>query len=282
MKLITKHAQGSCTWLNGVYWGRIEAAKRGCVRFSNLDAIGKIGVEALEAEVESDVVYPLLRGRDVKRWGSDRTAYILVPQDPKQPSKGIAQPVFQNKFPKASGYFAKFKHQLESRSGYKKYLKPVGEPYYSLYNIGPYTFAPYKVVWKEQSSELQCAVVSSIDNKVIIPDHKLMLVPFESEIEAHFVCSLLNSSVSRFIVLSYAISTQQSTHILANINIPKYNSKNSIHQDLFRLSKLCHEKVAASIDVTDLEEQIDQLAAELWGLTKQELKDIKESLEELR
>lgn len=34
--------------------------------------------------------------------------------------------------------------------------------------------------------------------------------------------------------------------------------------------------------MSDLEEQIDELAAELWRLTKEELKDIKESLEELR
>lgn len=174
---------GSCTWLNGAYWGRIEAAKRGCVKFSNLDDVGKTEVEAVEAEIESDLVYPLLRGRNVKRWGSDRTAYILVPQDPKQPSKGIAQTVFQSKFPKASAYLSKFKHQLESRSGYKKYLKPVGEPFYSLYNVGPYTFAPYKVVWKEQSSEFECAVVSSVDGKVVFPDHKLMLVPFQDESE---------------------------------------------------------------------------------------------------
>ncbi|MGH2523978.1 MAG: hypothetical protein ACRDH2_15840, partial [Anaerolineales bacterium] len=54
------------------------------------------------------------------------------------------------------------------RSGYKKYLSPAGEPYYAIYNIGPYTFAPYKVVWKEQSTLFQCAVISSDNGKVII------------------------------------------------------------------------------------------------------------------
>ncbi|GEM_PF-3947811 len=36
------------------------------------------------------------------------------------------------------------------------------------------------------------------------------------------------------------------------------------------------------IGVTDLEEHIDELAAELEGLTKKELKDIKESLEGMK
>lgn len=41
-------------------------------------------------------------------------------------------------------------------------------------------------------------------------------------------------------------------------------------------------KVAAGIDVSDLEEQINELAAELWELSKEELKDIIKSLEEMR
>ena len=57
--------------------------------------------------------------------------------------------------------------------------------------------------------------------------------------------------------------------------------ENAIHKELSTLSKLCHEKVASGIDVTDLEEQIDELAAELCGLTQDELKDIKSSLKEL-
>ena len=70
--------------------------------------------------------------------------------------------------------------------------------------------------------------------------------------------------------------------MLENVAIPKFDPKNELHQDLSRLSKQCHEKAAAGIDLCDLEEQIDQFAAELWGLSKEELKDIKDSLEEMR
>ena len=278
-----KARAGSCTWLNGVYWGSVVRAKaKDLVTFSNLNEIGKTDVDGKEAEIEAELVYPLLRGREVGRWISHRTYFIIVPQDLKQPSKGIPLKEMLYKFPKCLDYFEHFKTALANRSGYKKYLTPIGEPFYALYNVGPYTFSPYKVVWKEQSSGFQCAVVSSINGKVIVPDHKLMLVPFENETESHYVCALLNSTISRFIVQSYTISTQQSTHILENIKIPKYDAKNELHQGLTRLSKQCHEKVAIGIDVKDLEDQIDQLAAELWGLSKEELKDIKASLEELR
>lgn len=133
------------------------------------------------------------------------------------------------------------------------------------------TFDCFKVVWKYIAIELTCAVIGShtdarIGEKVVIPDCKLMLVPCDNENEAHYVCAVLNSSISRFIVASYAVGTQLSTHILENIKVPKYDPKNELHQDLSRLSEQCHEKVAIGITVSDFEDQIDELAAELWGV----------------
>jgi SAM-dependent methyltransferase len=270
---------GSCTWLNGVYWGTVKPSKSGLIKFSNLYDEGKIKIESVEEEIEQALVYPLLRGREVERWKSTPDSFIILSQNPKERT-GYELKWMEKHVPKTLAYFNQFKGKLLGRSGYKKYLD--GEPFYSIYNVSENTFSPYKVLWKEQSSEFECTVVSSIDGKVIVPDHKLMLVPFQCEYEAHYVCSLLNSTVSQFIVQAYTISTQQSTHILENIKIPKYDQKNERHQNLSHLSKQCHEKVAGGISVSDLEDQIDELAAELWGLSKEELKDIKESLVEMR
>ncbi len=275
-----KARAGTCTWLNAVYWGEAKPSQSGLVTFSN-SANDDSVVARSEADIESEIVFPLLRGREVIRWLAKPNYFILVPQDSNQPSKGISLSTLERRFKRASEYFKKFEANLTNRSGYKKYLQPTGEPFYSIYNVGQYTFAPYKVVWKEQSSLFQCAVISSQDGKVIIPDHKLMLVPFEDQKEAHFVCALLNSTLAQFVVQAYTISIQQSTHILDNINVPKYDKGNVSHVELSRLSQECHEKVAAGIDVSDLEAQIDELAAELWGLTKDELKEIQESLREM-
>ncbi len=108
-----------------------------------------------------------------------------------------------------------------------------------------------------------------------------MFVPFDTEVEAHYFCSLINCSISSFIITAY-IAWFYSAHVLENIKIPKYNPDNELHVELSRLSKLCHEKTAVGIEVDDLEEQINGLAAELWGLTKDELAEVKDSLEELQ
>lgn len=264
---------------NGIYWINISSEKDGLLIIENLNEIGKKKIKAVRTEIEKELVYPLLRGRDVERWKAVPSAQQIVAQDPKT-RKGYELKWMDENCPKTRDYFMGFEEELRARSAFIKYQED--SALWSQFNIGTYTFAPYKVVWKEQSSEFECAVVSSVDGRVIVPDHKLMLVPFDNEDESHYVCALLASTIARFIVQAYTISTQQSTHILNNIKIPKYVAENETHKDLARLSKQCHEKASAGISVSDLEEQIDELAAELWGLTKEEMKDIRESLEEMR
>lgn len=266
---------------NGIFWVNIIKDIGSELLIENIPEFGRKDVKGISAYVESELVYPLLRGRDISNYYSEPSTNILITHKLDDPSKPIDLATMKAKYPKALSFLNNFESALLSRPLYKKYLEPQGFPFYTIYNIGQYTFAPYKLVWKEQSTLFQSSVISMYHSKVIVPDHKLMLVDFASENEAHFLCSLLNSSISKFIVQAYTISTQQSTHILENVNIPKFDINKALHKALMNLSKLCHERTAAGIQVTDIEEQIDELAAELWGLTKQELKDIKDSLEEL-
>jgi len=263
---------------NGVYWVSVVKSKNGKANIENLFDIGKRKVPSVAMEIEDDFLYPLLRGRDMLRWSSTPSVCILLPHQKDDPAKGYPEKLMSSKFPKTYTYFNdNFRSSLLAR---KSSSVPT-DTFFSIYAVGSYTLAPYKVVWKEQSSELQCAVISSSNGKVIIPDHKLMLVAFENESEAHYVCAALNSTPARFVVISYSINTQLGPNLLENIKVPKYDAKNDLHQNLSRLSKNCHKKVTAGISVCDLEEQIDELAGELWELTNEELKEIKESLAEM-
>lgn len=266
---------------NGVYWVEVKENKGKLSLVENLNEIGRKEVSSRQELVESELLFPLLRGRDVMRWQATPSLQMIVPQNLNEPSKAISLPAMATKYPYALKFFQHFEDVLRNRALFIKYLEPQGDPFYGIYNTGAYTFSPYKVVWKEQSSPFQCAVTSSLDGRIIIPDHKLIVVPFQDEIEAHYVCALLNSSASQFIVQAYTISTQQSTHILSNVKVKKFDINNKLHLELAHTSKKCHDKVTNGIDVSDLETQIDELSAELWGLTKDELKEIQESLREM-
>jgi len=268
---------GTCGWLNGVYWVRIlERLPNGDLLIENLHDVGKIKVEKVQMVIEPDLVYPLLRGRDVQRWRTESSAYIILANRTDKLA-GISEGVMKSKYPKTYTYFKEFEEQLRRRSGFRQYFKPT-DPFWSMYNVGPYTMSPWKVVWQRISNTLKAAVC-----KNIVPDNSLTFVSLGSAAEAFFLSALFNSAPSRLVVISYSVAgtgTWGSPHVLENIAIPKFNLKNSAHQTLANLSQRCHEAAAEGLmeTVAKLEADIDQAAAELWGITNSELRAIQDAL----
>ncbi|MCJ7667422.1 MAG: SAM-dependent DNA methyltransferase, partial [Anaerolineae bacterium] len=274
---------------NGVYWVRVLSKRAdGLIVIENLHDIGKKDIpKAPPVAVEPDLVHQLLRGRDVSRWRATPSVYLLIVQDPDQ-RMGYDENWMKQQFPATYAYLRQFEPVLSARPLYRKYFNSKSAPFYSMYNVSPHTFAPYKIVWKYVSVDLTCAVIGThadpiLGEKTIIPDHRLMLVPLENQDEAHFICALLNSSIANLIVKGYVIGTQISTHILENISIPKYDSHNPLHQELSSLSEGAHELAARGENevLKEVEGEIDRKAAELWGITDKELAEIKHSLAEL-
>jgi hypothetical protein len=196
-------------------------------------------------------------------------------------------------------YKSKLKPYREGKSKKaKKKAKKIAPPFYWLFNVGP-SLAPYKVVWKNiagaitgKATEFTCTVISSINDKflgkkLMIPNVKLMLIPLKKEEEAHYVCSILNSSITSLFVGSYVIETGISTHITANIRIPKFDPTNSLHQKLSQLSQKAHEitrkiyeesREDLKEDLKKIEKEIDNTVAQLYGITNEELEEIKKCL----
>lgn len=270
---------GSCTWLNGVYWVQIlKELQNGKLIIENLHEIGKKHVEKQQTAIERDLVYPLVRGRDVQRWKATPSAYIIIPNRTDKIA-GISEADMKKNYPLTFSYFKAFETQLRQRSGYKLYFKP-SDPFWSIYNVGKYSLSPWKAIWREQTKDFKAVVISSKNSKLIQPDHKLMQVPIENEDEAFYLTGLLCSTPSRLLINSYVITTQVSTHILEYVHIPKYSSANKEHHLLVKLSKKCHS--AAEKDEIHLlekyERKIDDIAAKIWGITNSELITIKAAL----
>ncbi|MBC7109282.1 MAG: hypothetical protein H5T41_10985 [Methanomassiliicoccales archaeon] len=156
-------------------------------------------------------------------------------------------------------------------------------PFYSMFDVGDYTFAPWKVVWPEVGHELEAAVAPLVSDKPVVPDHTLIMIDCGCEEEAHFVCGLLNSTLVRIIVRGYIV-LHPDPHVLDHIRIFKYDPESSVHKALAKSSHEAHE-AAVQGDVArlrEIEERIDQLAAQLWGLTDKELAEIWRNKEENR
>ena len=279
------HAGAYTGGTNAVYWLElIEKQSDGTLLVTNITEGQKRDITKIPlASLEPDLVYPLLRGRDVQRWLAQPSAWILMAQDPEK-RRGIDEKDMQSNYPKTWTYLKQFEASLRQRKarGVSDMVEK-GAPFYTMFAISGYTFAPYKVIWREQATSLTASVVGSHQGKPIIPDHKLMLIECLTASEAHYLCAMLNSNLAVFAAKCYVVETQIDTHIVENIRIPKFDSKNPSHLTLARLSEQAH-KLALANDEKGLklvEDEVDQAAGELWGLTGEELAGIKKSLDEI-
>lgn len=278
---------------NAVFWLQIrEKLGNSLLLGENVTEGAKKKVKQQPVRVESDLVYPLLRGRDVSRWFARPSVHILITHPAAAPKSAYEESDLRTRFPKAYAYLVEHKGLLKRRVRVRK----LGMPWYALGEIGPYTFAPFRVVWREQAQRMTAAVIDKEEtlagDREVIADHKLMLVGSESRDEAHYLCALLGSAPSTITVAAYTVSTQISTHVIENIRIPKFESANTSHKELAALSQRAHELAAKLADhpddedskhrLAETEDQIDRVASELWGLTDAELAEICNALELLR
>ncbi|HSW48920.1 MAG TPA: N-6 DNA methylase, partial [Bryobacteraceae bacterium] len=147
----------------GVFWLEVNrAAPNGLVEVRNRPDLGKKQIPPVIAVIESDLVYPAVRGADLRRWRAAAGVHVLAVQDPATRS-GYSLDLMQREYPRTLEYLMRFRQELLGRALYRKYHQEASHPFYSQFNVSPLTFAPFKVVWKRMASDLAAAVISRWD-----------------------------------------------------------------------------------------------------------------------
>jgi ribosomal protein S15P/S13E len=221
---------------------------------------------------------------------------ILVTQDPKT-RRGIDVAVLKSRLPNTFAYLKRFERQLSTRSGYLKYFRPDTDPFYSVYNVGPESFAPLKTVWKTMGPRIEAAVLEPMAHRALprkVPFHKntVMFIPLTRDDEAHYLAAVLNSAALTFAAKSYSVKGGKgfgATNLLEYVRIPKFLPKERVHTKLAELSQRAHDLASrlvtkpddkeAKRELAQVEDQVDRAAAALWGLTDAELDEIRKALE---
>lgn len=258
---------GSTTWLNGVFWLNVlEVLPNGLLLVENLWDVGKKHVQSVRVAIEPDLVYPLIRGRDVLSWKAEPSASMLLTQNPVNRSP-LSTAEMKTKYPRTYDFLAGFEDELRGRSGYLKYYGGEG-PFWALYNVGAYTLSPWKVGWPEVGTTVRAGVIAPAETgKTPIPDHKVVFVPVESGEEAYYLCGVLNSSLVQALIRGY-VGISISTHVMNNINIPRFSSLDATH--------VAVSEMAASLAEMTVEErrvamgELDRRVGEIWGLADDE------------
>jgi len=105
---------GITTWMNSVFYVKIlQKYPDGKVLIENLGDIGKIKVTIRKAKIEPDLLFPLLRGRDVREWEAKHSEniYIIVTNNINR--KPIPLKKMQREYPLTLAYLSKFEEKLD-------------------------------------------------------------------------------------------------------------------------------------------------------------------------
>ncbi len=181
-----KHLAGTepMTWRSGV--------KHDCSSVMELRRIGNRFKNGLEetVEFESDLLFPLLKSSDI---AADITRassrFMLIPQR----SVGEETDTLRERAPLTWAYLQSHSARLAKR-GSSIYR---GKPAFSVFGVGPYTFAPWKVAISGLYKKLKFSVVGPQENKPVVLDDTCYSLACGTEAQAVFVAGLLNSDIAK-------------------------------------------------------------------------------------
>ncbi len=260
----------------GVFWITIaDVMANGDLLVANRPELGKRRMKHVQERIEPDLVFPAVRGADIRRWCATPGIFVLMAQDPekKQP---YAEADMKRRWPRTYGYLTRFKDVLLSRGS--KTVRQLAErtAFYAMFGIGPYTVAPYKVVWKRMASDLVAAVISQAKTpfgyRLVIPTDTTSLFATDKEDVAHYLCAVLNSTPVREFIRSFSSAGRGfgAPSVMAHVGIPEFDSRNRLHKDLAECSKRLHRiaRQDQGKDAAALEARADQLGRALFGLSR--------------
>jgi hypothetical protein len=274
---------------NGVYWLAVLGKADGGILVQNLAENNRHNLDVLRHVVEPDLLYPLIRWADVARYHAVPSATILLAQDVDSRS-GIDPTLMGRKYPRVLAYLQHFERLLRRRAAYRRYQGT--KAFYSMYNVGPYTVAPIKVVWRRMDRRIRAAVVEEAESPVlgrrpVIPQETCVLIAVDSLAEAHYVSAVLNSAVVDFLVASHSVGGGKgfgTPGILDFLRLRRFDPADRRHRELSALSREAHaaaadcpplpleegrgEGAGGKGTLTGIQRRIDRLSARLWGLER--------------
>ncbi|MCL2625004.1 MAG: SAM-dependent methyltransferase, partial [Planctomycetaceae bacterium] len=259
---------------NGIYWVEIVSSRSNrLVTIRNLAACGKQPLPVIEAEIESELLYPLLRWRDVDRFSAIPSTWSILVQDPTTRT-GWPPEIMEAKYPGTLAYLRKFETQLRNRAAYRKYLPDA--PFYSMYNISRETFAPIKVVWRRMDTRIRAAVVQPLDasrdsafarGRPVIPQETCSMIAVSGLDEAYYLAALLNSETAHRRVAASSVQGGKgfgSPGMLEHLPVKRFDAANETHVLLKQLGQSAAAMPVAAFSNADHPlADIDKLAEQV-------------------
>ncbi len=137
-------------------------------------------------DIEDTYVYPLLKSSDIGNGRLSPRKFVIVTQK----RVGEETSIIRTKAPKTWVYLNQHINKLNARKSsiYKK------QPLFSIFGIGDYSFASWKVAISALYKNIEFCTVSPYKGKAMMLDDTCYFIPCNSKEEAEYWTRLLNSS----------------------------------------------------------------------------------------
>ncbi len=174
--------EGRDEWRSGV--------KHDCARVLELRGVGSRLLNGFgdAVDVEPEVLYPLMKGSDVAGGRLGGRRWLIVPQT----KAGQDTSHLQRSAPRTWAYLSAHAEALDGRKSsiYRKQAR------FSIFGVGAYTFAPWKVAISGLHKAVRFTAVGPVEGKPVVFDDTVYLTPCASEHEARLKARLLNSPMA--------------------------------------------------------------------------------------
>ena len=169
-----------------------------------------------EVEIEPEFIYPLLKGSDVANGRVMTTSrYMLV----HQKSTGESTTPLKHLASKTWEYLNSHAHHFEARKS--KIYK--NNPRFSIFGVGQYTFAPWKIAICSLYKNLEFRLVGQIEDKPVVFDDTVYFLGFENYDETKEVYDFLLGEGAQLFLSSLIFWEDKrpiKTSILNNLKLP--------------------------------------------------------------
>jgi len=270
---------------NGVYFVELMGNHQGgAIIVANLPAAGRNpAVHRRPRSVDTRLVYPLLRGRDVNRWIAKPSGYIVAPYDQANLGELLTQSELSN-YSGVADFLNQFKNILRKRSTPPtRNWNMQGDDWYRLDGPMEYMGAPFKVVVRELQDGPSAALVRvSYNNDLgrsasILVDHKLCFCSLSDEKEALYLVGMINCSLIQELIRSFGNSIAISPQTLARLPIPSFDEAS--HDMLVQAVSKVIDLAGRGLAFQQAEAEADVLALALLGASSAAVEQ--ESLESI-
>ena len=227
--------------------------------------------------LEPDHVFPYLRSKHVVKYGLFGHDLHLVPE--RRAGDGDAERLRRD-CPRTYDYLDERRDRLDARGS--SWFD--AGPFYSLFGVGPYTWADYKVVWCRLGFKPHFAVVSTVTDpdlgeRPVVPGDHCMFVATDDGDEAHYLCALLNSGPYQRCLRDLAEGGKASLTkaVVSELSLPTWTGADE-QRRLAALSRDAHDLVPDHVaaatskraynarekpDVARVQQDVDRVAATL-------------------